>query len=408
MSGSGDVLILSKRFAGAVRAMADAVRASGRRPVLVSAVPDDPNGRACDAQIVVDWESAGIEQLTATVDRAGVKPVGVVNAVESLLPWQIEVARHYGLPGGEAARQVLLSKAFVRERMAGLGLSSLWFDSGTSATYDIARVPRYPVIVKPSRESGGSRLVRRANTTEELRTCLDEITRLAGSGFEIVLEEYIDGVEFSVDGPVTCGEFRGVFVVEKTGYDDGRGHDAGLLVSPPSSAHVRTAAADLEKRIGRFCEAVGFAEGWLHVEGRATTVGQSELIEINPRFGGRLYRPAVLLATGLDPARVLVSAATGGELPGSSVAGTRSGSVIGMLPFEAQSLGRVMQVTPLEEMRSVPAVVDGYVFDPYTVHSLEYENFFAEFLLVTDDVAAMERAVEEVRNRLSYQVEAFD
>lgn len=282
MADERDVLIYSKRFEGGVRLVSRMLSEMGRRPVLVSDEPEDVNRDHCAAHVVVDWETASLEELVTAVEAAGVVPTAVVNFVESLISWQVRTARHYGLEGGENGREVLLSKARVRAAMTDRGLSTLPFVAGTVSSLDVDAVTSYPVIVKPDQDSGGSRLVRRAKDAVELRSRLKELADSVGPDTDAIVEQYIDGVEFSVDGPALDGRFHPLIEVEKTEHDNLRHHDAGLLISPPPSAHVRQAVRELSERVGALYASLGLGSSWLHVEGRVRADGTCELVEINP------------------------------------------------------------------------------------------------------------------------------
>ncbi|MFJ6722357.1 ATP-grasp domain-containing protein [Streptomyces sp. NPDC091259] len=405
MPESRDVLVFSKRFAGGVRMVAGMLRDRGKRPVLVSAVPDDINRESCDVHVVVDWDTADFPQFIEAIDRAGVVPTAVVNLVEPLLPWQLQVARHYGLPGGEPARDVLLSKASVRTEMARIGQSSLWFDNGPAGLVDAEAVTKFPVIVKPARDSGGSRLVRRANDTEQLRTCLSAMAQTAGPDLEVIIEEYLDGTEFSVDGPVVDGVFHALFSVEKPEHDEERHHDAGLRLSPPQSDAVRVAVEQLSAKVSALCTELGLQRGWFHVEGRALPDGSAELVEINPRSGGGLYRSATMRTCGLDPVEVTVGMALGEEDVSALSTCTRSDELLGMLPFEVNQLGRVVEATSLDEIKAIPGVVDGYQFDSFEVTSLDNENFYTEALLSGESVAHLQEIADRVRSAFHVRVD---
>ncbi|MFJ9762452.1 ATP-grasp domain-containing protein [Streptomyces erythrochromogenes] len=353
----------------------------------------------------MDWDTADFPQLVEAIDAAGVVPVAVVNLVEPLLPWQLQVARHYGLPGGEEAREILLSKAAVRAEMERIGQSSLRFVNGPAGSVAPESVEKYPVIVKPARDSGGSRLVRRADTAEQLRSHLQDIAGVAGPDLEVIVEEYLDGTEFSVDGPVIDGVFHPLFSVEKPEHDEQRHHDAGLRLSPPQSDSVRSAVEQLSAKISALCTELGLDQGWLHVEGRALADGSAELVEINPRSGGGLYRAATIRTCGVDPVEVTVGMALGEEDLESLRARKRSDELLGMLPFEVNELGTVVEATPLDEIKAIPGVVDGYQFDSYEVTSLDNENFFTEALLSGDSVAALQETADRVRSAFHVRVQ---
>ncbi|MFJ3941445.1 acetyl-CoA carboxylase biotin carboxylase subunit family protein [Streptomyces parvus] len=406
MAEERDVLIYSKRFEGGVRLVSRMLSDMGRRPVLVSDEPEDVNRTHCAVHVVVDWETASLEELVAAVGAAGVVPTAVVNFVDSLISWQVRTARHYGLTGGEHGREVLLSKARVRAAMADRGLSSLAFAAGTAASLDTDAVTSYPVIVKPDQDSGGSRLVSRAKDAAELVSCLKELAAAAGPETDVIVEEYIDGIEFSVDGPVLDGRFHPLFEVEKTEHDDRRHHDAGLLISPPVSAQVRSAVGELSERVGALCASLGLGDSWLHVEGRTREDGTCELVEINPRPGGRMYRSATQRACGVDSIDMSVRMALGERLDGvPAEAATVGTELLAMLPFEADRVGTLASATSVEELKRIPGVVDGYLFENFRVVTMGRENFFAEAMIVADSVAELHRTAEQVRSVFTFTFE---
>ncbi|MER7916504.1 MULTISPECIES: ATP-grasp domain-containing protein [unclassified Streptomyces] len=405
MSHSKDVLVLSKRSVGGVRHVAELLRSLGRRPVLVSENRGDMNRDACDTHIVVDWDGATVEQAVAAVDAAGVVPVGVVNLVDPLVQWQARLARYYGLPGGERAREVLVSKARVRAEMRRLGLSSLWSDSGRAGSYDTAAVPSYPVVVKPCVESGASLLVRRAESEEWLRRHLRDIAVEAGPDFEIIVEEHIDGVEISIDGPVIDGEFHGLFTVDKSGRDEERNHDTGMLLSPLPPGEIRVGAEAVIGRISTLCTDLGLARGWLHVEARIAEDGSAELIEINPRVAGGMHPAAIRRTCGIDAVEQTILMALGEEDAAHLQKVTRDDALVGLVHIEPRETGVIVDATPLERMKQLPGVIDGYVWEGFRVKSLEHENFFAAFLVGGGSEKALHEAAAHVLSEFSFRVE---
>ncbi|MFI6764184.1 acetyl-CoA carboxylase biotin carboxylase subunit family protein [Streptomyces sp. NPDC050355] len=405
MPDSKEVLVFSKRSVGGVRHIAELLKERGKRPVLVSENPDDRNRDACDAHIVVDWDDATLEDAVAAVDAAGVIPTAVVNLVDPLVRWQARIARHYGLPGGDAAREVLVSKARVRDGMRRLGLSSAWSDSGPAGSYPVEAVPKYPVIVKPCVDSGSSRLVRRAENAQQLRDHLRDIARAAGAGFEVIVEEHFGGREVSIDGPVIDGTFRGLLYVDKRVRDEERNHDTGLLISPLLDDHVRAGAEAMVQKISELCTDLGLARGWLHVEARVLDDGTAELIEINPRVAGGMHPAAITRTCGVDAVEAMILMALGEEDLQLLQGAEHNGELLGIVNVEALRKGRITDTTPLDEMKKIPGVVDGYLRDSFEVFSLDSENFFAAFLITGDSESDLHRTADHVRAEFSFAVE---
>lgn len=391
------VLIFSRQHFGGVAQVAGQLRARGLRSVLVSELPDNRHRDRCDDHVVVDWAAEDLSVLTTRLDQRGIEPLGVVNMLETLTPWQIGLAAHYDTPGAEEGRHVLLSKVLVREHMRALGLSDIRF-SGDPAAVDF-----FPAMVKPARDSGASRLVGRVDGPDEL---LAYQRRLAEAGFadtELIIEEYLPGIEFSVDGPVVDGRFHPLLAVEKPEHDDVRHHDAGLEFHPPQQDHVREGVRVLCERINTLCADLRLDQFWLHFEGRATEDGRTELIEINPRPGGGMIPAAVREISGIDPIEALVSM-TLGEFTMEQSIPLRDRPIIGWIDMEGDELGTVEVSTTQEDLRELPGVIGAQITDGYRITDLEQENFFLRFAVTADSMSQLRDRVETVRNKVDYRI----
>ncbi|MBW5421424.1 ATP-grasp domain-containing protein [Streptomyces sp. BG9H] len=391
------VLIFSKQHFGGVPLIAGQLRARGLRSVLVSELPDNRHRDKCDDHVVFDWFGEELSVLADRLEERGIEPVAVVNLLESLSHWQMAVAAHYAVPGADESRHVLLSKVLVREHMRTLGLSDMRF-SGDPATVDF-----FPAIVKPARDSGASRLVSRVNGPDELRAYQDRLAAAGLAGTELIVEEYLPGVEFSVDGPVVDGKFHPLLTVEKPEHDQVKHHDAGLEFHPPEQEHVREGVRVLCEKVNAFCADLRLDQFWLHFEGRSTEDGRTELIEINPRFGGGMIPAAVREISGIDPIEAVVSMALGefkldGPMP------LRERPVVGWIDMEGDELGTVEVSTTEDDLRELPGMVGAQITNGYRITDLEQENFFLRFAVTADSVSQLRERVETVRNKIDYRI----
>lgn len=391
------VLILTKWKAGGVTLAAEQLRARGLRSVWISEVPDHRDLGKTDDHVVLDWDSEDLPALIGRLEQRGIVPVAVVNIVEPLIPWQEAISAHYGLPGVGAGRTVLASKTLVRERMRDLGLSAIRFCA------DPAEADFFPAIVKPSRESSASRLVRRVDSRDELLAYQVELAERGFADTEMIIEEYLPGVEFSVDGPVVDGRFHPVLAVEKPDHDDIRHHDAGLRVHPPQQDHVRAGVRTLVEAIGALCTDLGLDQLWLHVEGRAGADGRMELVEINPRFGGGMYPTAIREVSGIDPMEAVVSMALG-EFTPQRLGRLREDTLIGWVDVEADELGRVEISTTVDDLCQLPGVIAADIVDGYQVSDLEQENYFLRFAMTADSVAGLRALAARVLSTADYRI----
>ena len=393
------VLILSKLHYGSVALVAEQLRARGLHSVLVSELPDNRHRDKCDDHVVVDWYSEDPSILTTRLDQRDIEPLAVVNMLESLSAWQLALATHYDIPGADESHRVLISKVLVREHMRALELSGIRFSS------DPAAVDFFPAIVKPSRDSGASRLVSRVDGPDELRAYQRRLAEAGLADTELIFEEYLPGIEFSVDGPVVDGRFHPLLAVEKPEHDEIRHHDAGLEFHPPEQDHVRESVRVLCERINTLCTDLRLDQFWLHFEGRATEDGRTELIEINPRPGGGMIPAAIREISGLDPIEAFVSMALG-EFTLDRPIPFRDRPVIGWIDVEGDELGTVEVSTTEDDLRGLPGVIDAQITNGYQINDLERENFFLRFAVTADSWSQLRNRVGTVRSKVDYRITA--
>ncbi|MFD8376836.1 acetyl-CoA carboxylase biotin carboxylase subunit family protein [Streptomyces sp. NPDC059688] len=395
------VLILSKWNAGGVGPTARWLRARGLRPVLISDVPDDVNRDKCDDHVLVDFDRESMSNLATRLNGRGIAPIAVVNLIEMLMPWQIAIAVHYGLPGGDVNRSVLVNKTLVRERMQALGLSNIRFSS------DPAQVDFFPAIVKPSCESSNSRLVRRVDGPAELLAYQHHLSELGFADAELIIEEYLPGTEFEVDGPVVAGRFHPVLAAEKSDHDDIRHHDAGINLHPPQRDHVRKGVHILSEAISALCADLGLDQLWLDVEGRTTEDGRTELVEINPRPGRGMYFPSIWEPCGIDPFEAHISMALGEyTFTQEGLDPVRDQPITGKVFVEGDELGTVEVSTSEDDLLELPGVMDVQIINGHRISSLEQENMFLGFTVTADSVGQLRARVATVLSTLDYRITA--
>ncbi|AUG78708.1 phosphoribosylglycinamide synthetase [Kitasatospora sp. MMS16-BH015] len=391
------VLVLSWIAIGNVPAAVREIRARGLRPVLVSNLPADPNAGLCEDHVVFDWDGEELPALLARIEERGITPIAVVSMVEKLIEWSIALTTHYDLPGGGPARQVLVSKYAVREHLRATGRSAIRF------TGDPLAVDFFPAILKPARESSASYLVKRVDDREELLAHLADLERAGKGGVELIAEEFLDGVEFSVDGPVLGGRFHPLLAVEKPDHDDLRHHDAGLELHPPQREFVRAGVRELSEVVSGLCADRGLDQVWLHFEGRSTAAGRTELIEINLRAGGGQIPHVLGELYGIDVYAVIVAMALGEYTP-EQVPAPRERPMLGWFDVEAKEVGTVEVATTEAELLALPGVLDVNLAHGYRVTRLDQENFFLSFTMAADSVDQLREHAARVLDTLEYAV----
>lgn len=115
-----------------------------------------------------------------------------------------------------------------------------------------------------------------------------------------MLEEYIEGTEYSFEVLVAYGEQNVLAVHEKTCVTHTHSHVLeGACVSPPISLSPVQHAAG-EQFISDCIKALKLEAGAYHIEAKCNQVGHWEIIEVNPRIGGAFIVPSTTLLSGVN------------------------------------------------------------------------------------------------------------
>ncbi|MFF8481958.1 ATP-grasp domain-containing protein [Streptomyces antibioticus] len=235
---------------------------------------------------------------------------GVFTWTEWYLVPVARLARRLGLPTtAPEAMQACRNKATSRALFARHGVPSAAAVSvRTLAEAEVAaqRIG-YPLVLKPAAHAASIGVIR-ADTPEQLTAAFGFADQAAGLGTEsthVLVEEYLDGPEVSVECATYRGETTVVAVTRKT------------VSAPPffeELAHCVDAAdplLDVVTPVARAAiRALGITDGVCHVEMRLVD-GRPRLIEVNGRIAGDMIGHLVRLATGIDLPRAAADIACG-------------------------------------------------------------------------------------------------
>lgn len=268
------------------------------------------------------WHTAYCERVTELdLDRGSAldEVVGLLaGAVDGALTFDeryveltAAVVERLGSPGATtAAVRTLKDKAALRAATAGRPYA-VGFGVARSAkeAHEVAAALGYPVVLKP-RALGGSIGVVKVDAPTELDEAFRladgaRVGALASAHLGVLVEEYVDGPEISVDASVCGGRTRVHVVADKLLGPEPYFEEVGHVV-PSVRADAREVLATVED-VHRLS---GFDDGVSHVELRLSARGP-RLIEANARLGGDLIPYLGLLATGVDLAGVAAQIAVG-------------------------------------------------------------------------------------------------
>jgi biotin carboxylase len=275
----------------------------------------------------VDLEDA--EQIVAAAKRMA--PDGIVTYDERLVENTALAASVLGLPGPDPAAVTLCKdKSRLRERLAEAGVSQVSFGVAhdLSEAVTVASAIGYPVVLKP-RGLSGSIGVTRVDAESELPDAF-AMTAQARVGLSavrhqgVLIEEYLDGPEYSVDCVTTSGVVTPLVVAGKLLAFSPYFEEAGHVVPPRAAAGLDEAVS-----LVRQVHAV-LGLDWIatHSEVRLTSRGP-RIIEVNARLGGDLIPYLGQLALGVNAAGAVADVAMGRE-PAVAVAGTERVAAVRM------------------------------------------------------------------------------
>ncbi|MER5442578.1 ATP-grasp domain-containing protein [Streptomyces sp. NPDC002790] len=227
---------------------------------------------------------------------------GVMTWTEWYLVPVARLARQLGLP--TTAPEALLgcrNKRISRTLFARHGVPSA-LSVGVRVereAADAAALIGYPVVLKPAAHAASMGVIR-VDTADELPAAYAFAAQTADRGVEssqVLVEEYLDGEEVSVECATYQGQTTVVAVTRKT---------VGMAPFFEELAHVVDAndplLADVAPVAVAALDAVGVTDGISHVEIRIVD-GRPRLIEVNARIAGDMISHLVHLATGVDLAR---------------------------------------------------------------------------------------------------------
>jgi carnosine synthase len=242
---------------------------------------------------------------------------GVLTILEDSTGVVARVASALGLPGNppegvDAAR----SKVRTRELSAELGLPSPRARRVRSLDelYAAAGYVGFPAVVKPEFGAAAMGTVRvdDLESLPSIYTLVRSIARPEGhtifrAGNDLLLEEYLDGVEFDVDVVMHDGSCVFASVSQNWPTAEPSFQETGLHCPADHDKRELKRLVDL---VVRTLRAFGLHRGVLHVEGKCTSRGP-RIVEINARLGGGRGWQYVRDVWGVDLVDALVRACIG-------------------------------------------------------------------------------------------------
>lgn len=268
----------------------------------------------------------------------------------------------------------------------------------------------FPVVLKPVGLSG-SRGVIRADDEEAFAAAFERIRALlarpevraarAGLEDEILVEHYIDGLEYAVEGVITDGALQVFAIFDKPDPLVGPFFEETVYVTPSR------APAEVQRRITDAVQqaavALGLDHGPIHAECRVTPAGEVYVLEAAARPIGGLCSRVLAFDTEGSLESVLLQHAVG--RPVSGLTREPAAAAVMMIPIPRR--GVFKGVDGEKAAREIAGVTDiritakeGQLLEPLPEAGSYLGFIFARGARAAD----AERSVREAHRRLAFTI----
>ncbi len=410
---TGRVLVLSTTTGYQLRSFGEAASELGVELIFATDrchTLDDPWRDQAIAVRFYDEDGSLDAIVTAAADR----PLdGILAVGDRPVVLAARVAKALGLPGNapDAAR-ASANKHLSRERLAQAGLPAPAFRRLTTATDMAAGMEglEYPVVLKPVALSG-SRGVIRADTPGELIAAFHRLSALlarpeiraqrSGVEDELLIESFIPGREYAIEGVLTHGQFTPFAVFDKPDPLDGPFFEERIYVTPSRLGAVEEQAA--VDAVRRAAEALGLTHGPVHAECRVNAAGVFVLEVAARPIGGLCSRVLRFGAGGTTLEHVLLRHALGHDL--SQVSREAGAAAVMMIPIPARGLfKRVAGEDAARAGRFVEEVRITAKIDQLIEPLPEGGSYLGFIFGRAPDAAIAEAAVREAHRHLTFTI----
>ena len=371
-----------------------------------------------DRAVPVRFEDGdALPSVAVVLDAARERPIdGVVAVGDRPVVLAARVAEALGLPGNPpGAAAASANKLQARRLLAQAGLIVPWhFEVSTAADpAAVAGEARYPAVVKPLALSG-SRGVIRANSPAELMAAFQRLRALLArpeiramrleTDRSVLVEGYIDGREYAVEGLLTDGAFRALAVFDKPDPLDGPFFEETIYVTPPRLAPGDRAA--IVGEVARAAGALGLRHGAVHAECRLMADGVFVLEVAARPIGGLCSRVLRFGPAGeISLEDLLLRHACGEDVAG--IEREPAAASVMMIPIPKRGIFR--RVDGVDDARRVAGVEDVRITakPDQLLEPLPEAGSYLGFIFARASVAEeAEAAVREAHRRMTFAVDA--
>ena len=303
------------------------------------------------------------------------------------------------------------NKFLARERFLAAGLNAPYYYrvSLDMEVGEAARCARFPCVLKPLGLSGSRGVIRAddefdfTEAFDRIRCLLEqhEIARLQEEQNRYILvESYIPGREYAIEGLVTDGRLRVLAIFDKPDELEGPYFEETIYATPSRAA--AEVQAELVETTQRAVTALGLTNGPIHAEMRHNAEG-AWMLEVAARPIGGLCARSLRFEGGITLEEVLLRFAAGEDV--SSIERESCASGVMMIPIPKS--GIFDSFSGAEEAASVPGIEDVIITAKkgQKLEQLPEGSSYLGFVFArADSPELVESALREAHARLHFEI----
>lgn len=281
----------------------------GLRVVATDYDKNAPGLKVADVPVVLD-----VKDIEDSIEIAKANKIDGVLTIASdiAVPTVATVADELGLPGisPEVAR-IATNKALMRECFVEHGVPSPKFREVRTLdeVREAVKAIGFPVVVKPV-DNAGSRGVSKVDNLEEVSAAFNHAKTNSKSG-EVIAEEFINGIECSMEGMTYKSETEILALSEKK-KPEGHYQVATDITYPPSFSDE--VIEDIKNVAKQAIKSIGINMGPTHTEIILTPQLKPMLVEVAARGGGfGTFSDIIPLVSGVDAVAANIKMCLGQE-----------------------------------------------------------------------------------------------
>ena len=284
----------------------------------IAVVADKYEGNKADYVLNIDYKNLDIVVSELVKFREHHKIAMIFSVSEFGIEVAAATAEILGIPYGSSfaavkrARNKYLTRQFLRDK--NVATPNFGIAKNLEELKNIAVNIGFPVIVKPLNGAGACSVIQLNSKTEieeKAAAMIANRSKMPVNDYRIdtteeywIVEEYLDGVEISVE----CCTFEGetsVIAIHDKYCDVCEPYFIEKTFVTPSPRFTDRQIAEIEQMAKDVLTAIEYDYGIAHVEMKVTEKGPI-LLEVNARVGGGLNMESVLCSTGINILEVLL------------------------------------------------------------------------------------------------------